>query len=553
MDKNICLKYIQKFFNAGNFIQNLSFDFKKITIEETKEALSKIKRNSAPGATGIESVVFKYCCEELSPIICHLFNLCLIKATIPNEWKTTMITPIYKGKGSKSQLDNYRPISILPPIAKIYEALISKQIRYYFESNKILNNAQFGFREHLSCEIALNTMIDSWKISLDCKKFVIAILLDLSKAFDTICHDLLIEKLKLYGFSSVAISIITDYLKERFIMVCLNGILSNKKLLSVGVPQGSVLGPLLFIIFINDMCYLNISSKLTLFADDTTVYESNSDIDLLIQTIKKDMSKLTEWLIHNRLVINWDKTYAMLFDYHHRTQQKRKIEIQIENKIIKTVEKTRLLGVIIDSKLKFDEHSIEICKQINKRIYLFKRCFYLFNIKFKIILFKLFIQSKFDYCSSLFFILNNEVVIKRLEKTFSKSLKKLLNINIYGLDLENQLKLLKKYELLPLHLRYFYHFSFFIYSLFKFNCKLNYELIKNINLCKIGREGLRNKLTLPKYDPTANHYKFSTTTLAIKLLNTFLYNYLNESKSNLKACIVDNITYYYNKFINSIT
>ena len=131
--------------------------------------------------------------------------------TVPDEWKVAFLTPIYKGKGSKSVLDNYRPISILSPISKVLENLLSIQLRCFFESNEIFSYSQFGFRKFLSCEIALNSILDRWRIALDDRKYIIAIFLDLSKAFDTIDHELLLLKLSYYGFSQLAIFLIRSY------------------------------------------------------------------------------------------------------------------------------------------------------------------------------------------------------------------------------------------------------------------------------------------------------------------------------------------------------
>ena len=194
-----CTNYITNFFNTNPILSTFrttkpQFHFSKISPNTTFKHLLKLDPKSAPGICGIESEIFVYCANVLAIPLTNLFNVCIESNCVPDEWKISYITPIYKGKGSKSSPDNYRPISVLPPIDKIFEAIIGDQIRNFFESNEMLSDSQFGFRNFRSCELALNSMINSWKLSLDIKHNVIAILLDFSKAFDTVDHSLLLKK-----------------------------------------------------------------------------------------------------------------------------------------------------------------------------------------------------------------------------------------------------------------------------------------------------------------------------------------------------------------------
>ena len=166
--------------------------------------------------------------------------------------------------------------------------MIASRIYDFCESNSIFNNSQFSFRRKMSCESALNTLIDDWRLSLDNRKNVYAVFLDLRKAFDTVDYSLLIMKLRLYGFSDSTSSLILNYLDGRSYIVQLNSFRSDEKNINFGVPQGSILGPLLFILFINDLCYLKIQSKLVILANDTTVYcqsDSISSMRLFCQRI----------------------------------------------------------------------------------------------------------------------------------------------------------------------------------------------------------------------------------------------------------------------------
>ena len=227
----------------------------------------------------------------------------------------------------KSELTNYRPISILSPISKVFESLIAEQIYAYLESNQLLHQAQYGFRKGLSCEIALNTLIDEWRESLDAGNDTIAILIDLSKAFDTVDHELLTTKLTYYNFHNDLIHLLKSYLSNRSIKVKVNDSLSNSKPINIGVPQGSVLGPLLFILFINDFCSLDIKSSKTIFADDTTLSLAGKNISETITQLESDLALVSEWLQFNRLILNWKKTMAMIISAKKSESQLKLIDI----------------------------------------------------------------------------------------------------------------------------------------------------------------------------------------------------------------------------------
>jgi len=529
-----CKLFIDNFFENSSSLKNLipndsvKFEFGATTTVEVNSRLKKLNSKSAPGSIGIEANVFKECSDELTPIICELFNLCLKQNSIPHEWKTSHITPIYKGKGNKSSLENYRPISIISPLSKVFESVIGAKMRFYFESKNILHQDQNGFREGRSCHLALNTIIDFGKKNLDKKNHVIAVFLDLSKAFDTIDHELLLQKLDKYGFSLNALKMIENYLSNRNSIVNFNGSKSKSEILKCGVPQGSILGPLLFIIFINDLCHILTRSNKCLFADDTTLVISGKNIADLTTALESDLKSISEWLKHNRLLLNVSKSNAMIFKWRYQRQidilntnldAQLKPEIKCNDEQIPFVTKFTLLGVVLDEYLTFDLHTISLCSKVNWKISVLKKSSYLFNLNFRITLFKLFIISKYDYCSTLFFHFNDIQNENRLEKNFCKALKSYLNLKITGLSLNDQFEHLKTFRLLPLKLRFFQNFVYFVFSLVK---------TKNKNVLSTSFESLRKTretrafFNQPLFD--TNLYKFSFLSIAIKLLNSFIYS-----------------------------
>ena len=220
------MSYITNYFTKNSslkFTRPVSnFKISPLSILEVVDGLKSLTKNSGVGEVGIESVILIEGAEEIGPNLTYLFNLIISTGIFPDEWKCAHVVPLYKGKGSKSSPENYRPISILSPISKLFESLISKQIYYYLESNNMLHPSQFGFRKKLSCELALNSMVEDWRNGLDSGHDFISIFLDLSKAFDTVDHNILLSKLPYYFFHSNTINLIGNYLSNRSLRVKIN-------------------------------------------------------------------------------------------------------------------------------------------------------------------------------------------------------------------------------------------------------------------------------------------------------------------------------------------
>jgi len=224
--------------------------------------------SSSPGVSGIPTKVFKSAIDIFTPILTELFNKAILTKTIPVEWKSALVTPLFKS-GTLNDLNNYRGISVLPPIAKVFEKIISSQIIIYFNCNKLFFNGQFGFREQHSCEAALHAIISKLNKSQSDKLISLLLFIDFRKVFDSVDTKLLLLKLKKYGFDTDSIDLISNYFTDRCQAVKFGGIVSDFRPINLGVGQGSVLGPLFFIIFINDSPFF---SDTTLFADDAILY-----------------------------------------------------------------------------------------------------------------------------------------------------------------------------------------------------------------------------------------------------------------------------------------
>ena len=326
--------------------------------------------------------------EISSVFLTKNYNDSIEDQLFPGPLKEADVLPIHK-KEERTKKENYRPVSLLPAISKIFERDMYNQIVGYIE--KYLSPFLFGFRKGHSTEQCLNVMIERWKKAIDQQKCVGAVLTDLSKAFDCLNHQLLIAKLEAYGFEKEALSFIYDYLSKRNQRTKINASYSSWREVKTGVPQGSILGPLLFNIFINDIFLFIENAKITNCADDNTPYAIESNVDKLIETLEHDTNILLTWFKTNEMKSNNDKCHLLIINNDNNT-------INIADEIITGSKSVKLLGITIDNKLNFNDHITKICMKANQKLHALKRISkYLDSEKLRIIM-KTFIESQFNYC-----------------------------------------------------------------------------------------------------------------------------------------------------------
>lgn len=339
--------------------------------------LSTIDTKKATGIDGISAYVLKLCVPYIVPSLTHILNLSIRYSVFPTRWKLAKVVPIYKS-GSSLDVSNYRPISVLPIVSKILEKHVHIAFYDFVERFQLLRVAQTGFRAKHSCETALLKMIDEWLKVIDGGEMIGSILLDLRKAFDLVNHDILLKKLRLYQCSEEVISSywFQSYLSDRKQCVHLNGTYSNPLPVESGVPQGSIIGPLLFLIYINDFDLCLSYCSADMYADDTTFHVSGKSTEELSVKLSEDLKNIQKWCNDNKMVVNVDKTKSLLIcpKQKQRTlSETDTLNAYFDGNRLKETQQEKLLGVRVDSNLTWQDQIDYVCKTVSTRLALLRR------------------------------------------------------------------------------------------------------------------------------------------------------------------------------------
>ena len=350
------------------FLRNrVQFDFiiAHISEEEIVDLITSLPKKSS-GHASIPLEFLKIVADIIAIPLCRIINLSFIKGVFPELLKTAKVIAIFKS-GSTDEVNNYRPISLLSIFDKIMEKIMHRQLYAFLEQHEILFKNQFGFRKKCSTSHSLIEITEKIKESIDDKKFGCGIFIDLKKAFDTVNHEILLRKLEHYGIRGAALKWFESYLTNRKQYVFYNGVSSEVKNVTCGVPQGSVLGPLLFLLYINDLP--NISEKLTffLFADDTNIYYESTDLKELEKTVNEELKKLSLWLNINRLALNVDKTNFVIFRSPHK-RSNHNVTLLMNRKALQQKEHVKYLGVLLDEHLNWKYQINNVALKISRGI-----------------------------------------------------------------------------------------------------------------------------------------------------------------------------------------
>jgi hypothetical protein len=494
-----------------------------ITIEDVERAINKLKINKSPGPDLVYPVLIKNLCNEVAPILQEIFNLSLKTGNIPNDWKRANITPIFK-KGDKSLPENYRPISLTSIIGKLMETILCEQIRKYIEGNNIIGDSQHGFRNKRSCQTNLIEFYDKIFKLNDSYNSVDIFFLDFKKAFDKVPHERLLLKLRACGIGGFIHEWIKKWLNNRQQRVVINGKASEWQAVLSGVPQGSVLGPILFIIYINDL-ENKITGIVSKFADDTKLAHRADAKEVCVE-LQNNINLINKWVDDWQMELNIRKCKVMHIgnsNLHH--------EYTLGNNIIEKSQQEIDLGIIIAENNKWENQCSGVVKKANRILGLISRSFEHKTEKVVIPLYKSLVRPLLEYCSPVWspFLAKNIDKLERVQRRATK-----LIYNLRHLSYEDRLK---KVGMVTLEKRRM-----------RADLIQTYKIVYGVDNVKMSdyfefNEGItrNNGLKLKKKLFKTNNYKFSFCNRIINTWNNLPSNIVLSKSLDIFKKEIDNI------------
>jgi hypothetical protein len=464
-NRNICSQSYNDFFNTigQNTVSNLnnvntlfwkcsqsvySFSFKPINTDSVYKLLSALGDKSSDDVLGFDSRLLHLAKDVISPILSKFFNASLQTNIVPDDWKLSRIAPIYKGKGSLDDVSNYRPISIISHVAKIMEKIVQAQVTKYLEDYKFITSDQSAYLKRHNTQTSLHRVTDDllWNINDGLITGMCA--LDISKCFDTINHDILLQKLKVYGFDDDVVKWFKSYLAHRGHKTFCNNTYSNINYVNIGVPQGSVLGPLLFLLFVNDINNYLGNVTCNMYADDVILYCAAPTLQEVNNNLQNAINSINEWYTNNMLVVNASKSNAMIVTTRQRESHyvnKNDFIVKLGDGTLQVVDCCRYLGVELDKNLCWQTHINELTKVLNAFVWTLSRLRQLLPVPSLLQIYKSIVQPKIDYAITVWGY-TNQNNLEKVQRMQNRVIRAILNnydyVNIRGCDLLNEFRIM---------------------------------------------------------------------------------------------------------------
>ena len=349
-----------------------SFFLTPSTSYEIINVIDSLSTKKATRSKDLETKFLELSKFIIAPILSKLINVCFETGVFPNCLKTAEVVPIFK-KGDRSKATNYRPISLLSQFDKILEKTIYLRQIHFLEKYQLLNKVQFGFRKNSSTIQAISKIYDEIVQNIDQDLYTCCMFLDLSKAFDTVDHDVLLEKLyHSFGIRGIPHELLRSYLTDRFQCTVVANAVSSERPVRCGIPQGSCLGPLLFLLYINDLPSAS-QFNTTLFADDTLLMHAHKNLDMLETKVNEPSQHVDYWLRKNKLSLNYSKTIFLLMNKHPQKKVDENFAFRLNDKLLERSSTVKYLGLLIDDTLNWFSHIQHLSHQLARLSGIFYR------------------------------------------------------------------------------------------------------------------------------------------------------------------------------------
>ena len=399
---NLASKVNQPWRFYGERVQHNCHEL-KTDYQEVLKLCKEINVTKSSGIEDIASKILKSAFLVLIPQLVYMFNLSFSTNLFPEKWKRATVIPLFKG-GDRSAVGNYRPISLLPLPGKLLEKIAHKNITLFLETNNILTDKQSGFRKGFSTSSAVADLTDDLFSAVNKSEISLAVFADLRKAFDTVSHKILGQKIEKYGLRGNVQNWCLNYLSGRCQQTLANGVRSKQLNLSYGVPQGSVLGPLFFILYVNDIqgALEATNAHVQLYADDTVVYTVGQDLNVVKRDLQQSLNCLDEWCQSNKLTLNPGKTKLMSFGTRHAIKKTNQQALYLGGKKLQNVSTFKYLGFTLDSTLTFKSHLADVIRNVIHKKTLLARLKSFLHNDTALSIYKAIILPYFDYCDIVY-------------------------------------------------------------------------------------------------------------------------------------------------------
>ena len=397
----------------------------EVSEESVCKLVKEIECCKSSAVDYLSTRILKHAFLVLPKQLTYCYNQSLKLGIFPESWKTAKVVPIFKS-GDTSLVNNYRPISLLPLPGKLLEKLVHSHVSDYVEANNILDARQGGFRAGHSTIDTVACFTDDIYESVNVNHHTLAAFIDLRKAFDTVNHEILLKKLKMYGIVGNLLEWCKSYLKDREQCTIVNSVTSSYQSVGCGVPQGSILGPLMFLIFINDIGNDLHNTRVRLYADDTVLYTSSSNLAQSYTTLQNSLTSLHNWCSINRLTINSEKSKSMLLGRSRVIQDMKLTSLKLGGTPLEYVNTYKYLGITIDAQMTFQPLAKQVLKQTAHKVFLLSKVRRFLTSKAAISVYKTKILPYFDY-GDIFYLSCPGALLEKLQRIQNRALRICLN------------------------------------------------------------------------------------------------------------------------------